>query len=97
MLTGLRSKDNCYCENAREATDDKVCHKASNDVLELWHKRLGHMNFRDLLKPHERIAGASKKAHVKDVNRESRPEVLINLSSAFPPSVIPWSCCTWIW
>ena len=58
MLTGLRSKDNCYCANAREATDDKVCHKASNDVLELWHKRLGHMNFRDLLKPGGKQEGA---------------------------------------
>lgn len=60
MLTGLRSKDNCYCANAREATDDKVCHKASNDVLELWHKRLGHMNFRDLLKLSAPMRGLPK-------------------------------------
>lgn len=60
VLTGLRSKDNCYCANAREATDDKVCHKASNDVLELWHKRLGHMNFRDLLKLSAPMRGLPK-------------------------------------
>ncbi|CAL9004462.1 unnamed protein product, partial [Prunus brigantina] len=48
-MSGMRSKDNCYCIQVNE-NKSLVCNRATDDVMELWHRRLGHINFRDLLK-----------------------------------------------
>ncbi|XP_040370263.1 uncharacterized protein LOC112183342 isoform X4 [Rosa chinensis] len=52
IMGGLRSKDNCYHVRANKSVEVQTCLKAktSDDVLELWHRRLGHVNFQDLLK-----------------------------------------------
>ncbi|XP_024171720.1 uncharacterized protein LOC112177689 [Rosa chinensis] len=52
IMGGLRSKDNCYHVHANKSVEVQTCLKAktSDDVLELWHRRLGHVNFQDLLK-----------------------------------------------
>ncbi|CAL2231001.1 unnamed protein product [Prunus armeniaca] len=49
VMSGMRSKDNCYCIQVNE-NKSLVCNRATDDVMELWHRRLGHINFRDLLK-----------------------------------------------
>ncbi|KAK0594592.1 hypothetical protein LWI29_008542 [Acer saccharum] len=43
-LFGMRSSDNCYCLEARIVSN----HVSMDEQIELWHERLGHMNFRDL-------------------------------------------------
>ena len=47
VLKVKRSIDNCYCLNV----DPLTCNMAHEcNKLELWHQRLGHMNFKDLKK-----------------------------------------------
>ncbi|KAK1550932.1 hypothetical protein Q3G72_027164 [Acer saccharum] len=36
--------ENCYCLEARVVS----CNVSKNEQIELWHKKLGHMNYRDL-------------------------------------------------
>ncbi|CAL2256157.1 unnamed protein product [Prunus armeniaca] len=49
VMRSMRSKDNCYSIQVNE-NKSLVCNRANDDVMELWHRRLGHINFRDLLK-----------------------------------------------
>lgn len=49
VMCAPRSRDNCYCVDAN-APSSLVCNKVSDNSLELWHKRLGHINYHDLLK-----------------------------------------------
>ncbi|XP_048443096.1 uncharacterized protein LOC125478705 [Pyrus x bretschneideri] len=58
IFEGKRSKDNCYCVNANESHVPSICNKAIDNVLDLWHKRLGHMNCKDMIK-------LSKKEYVR--------------------------------
>ncbi|KAK0571320.1 hypothetical protein LWI29_014080 [Acer saccharum] len=44
LLKGMRSSDNCYCLEARIVSNNV----SMDEQIELWHERLGHMNFRDL-------------------------------------------------
>ncbi|KAK0583158.1 hypothetical protein LWI29_034070 [Acer saccharum] len=44
LLKGMRSSDNCYCLEARIVSNNV----SMDEQVELWHERLGHMNFRDL-------------------------------------------------
>ncbi|KAK1553149.1 hypothetical protein Q3G72_029697 [Acer saccharum] len=44
LLKGMRSSDNCYCLEARIVSN----YVSMDEQIELWHERLGHMNFRDL-------------------------------------------------
>ncbi|KAI9195124.1 hypothetical protein LWI28_011959 [Acer negundo] len=44
LLKGIKSNDNCYCLEARVVS----CNMSKDEQIELWHERLGHMNFRDL-------------------------------------------------
>ncbi|KAK0594043.1 hypothetical protein LWI29_032338 [Acer saccharum] len=44
LLKGMRSSDNCYCLEARIVSN----HVSMDEQIEVWHERLGHMNFRDL-------------------------------------------------
>ncbi|PRQ54204.1 putative GAG-pre-integrase domain-containing protein [Rosa chinensis] len=52
IMGGKRSKDNCFCIHANETNMSQVCMKVktTSDILELWHQRLGHINFQDLVK-----------------------------------------------
>ena len=45
VLTGTRSNDNCY-----KLDSDVLCHRIVLEKSELWHHRMGHLNYRDLQK-----------------------------------------------
>ena len=45
ILTGHRSSDNCYT-----LSNVKTCLRADLTETELWHQKLGHLNFRDMIK-----------------------------------------------
>ncbi|KAK9930159.1 hypothetical protein M0R45_027211 [Rubus argutus] len=59
VMGGLRSKDNCYHVYANVNVQTCLNVQSPGDTLELWHKRLGHVNFQDLLKlsNKERVRG----------------------------------------
>ena len=45
VLEGSRSSDNCY-----KLIHSHTCHTTSLDNIDLWHKKLGHLNFKNLTK-----------------------------------------------
>ena len=45
VLEAARSFDNCY-----KLLHPHTCHKTSFDEIEIWHQRLGHLNFKNLTK-----------------------------------------------
>ncbi|XP_039119038.1 uncharacterized protein LOC120255229 [Dioscorea cayenensis subsp. rotundata] len=45
VLTGSRSSNNCYLLEKLE-----VCYNTSCNITEIWHHKLGHLNFRNLMK-----------------------------------------------
>ena len=45
VLEGARSVDNYY-----KLLQPHTCHKASLDEIEIWHQRLGHWNYKNLIK-----------------------------------------------
>jgi hypothetical protein len=47
LMGGDRTSDNCY---GISPTMQTKCHKTSVDIRELWHQRLGHLNYHDLIK-----------------------------------------------
>jgi hypothetical protein len=47
LMGGDRIADNCYCLSTNPQIN---CNKATLDTGELWHQRLGHLNFHDLVK-----------------------------------------------
>ncbi|XP_022895214.1 uncharacterized protein LOC111409393 [Olea europaea var. sylvestris] len=46
VLEGVRTTDNCY---GVLPNSNYVCRSAKIDVSELWHKRLGHLNYKSLV------------------------------------------------
>ena len=46
-LTRHKIMDNCYTINSSSKTS-QVCSSTKLDVTELWHRRLGHINYKDL-------------------------------------------------
>ncbi|XP_022891884.1 uncharacterized protein LOC111406737 [Olea europaea var. sylvestris] len=46
VLEGVRTSDNCY---GVLPNSNYVCRSAKIDVSELWHKRLGHLNYKSLV------------------------------------------------
>jgi len=49
-MEGERTSDNCYGIPGLSSDSQIICNKATNDKSELWHQRLGHLNFTDMLK-----------------------------------------------
>lgn len=51
IMGGVRSVDNCYHVLANDLLDVQTCMKTSSieEIFTLWHRRLGHVNFQDLL------------------------------------------------
>ena len=45
VLEGERSNDNCYL-----LSNESFCGRTNVDSTELWHAKLGHMNFKDMIK-----------------------------------------------
>ncbi|XP_061993496.1 uncharacterized protein LOC133711381 [Rosa rugosa] len=52
IMGGKRSFDNCYHIQANESSSSQPCLsvKTTEETFELWHKRMGHVNYQDLLK-----------------------------------------------
>jgi len=50
LMGGERTADNCYGLPGLTADPQIFCNKATIDDSELWHQRLRHLNFTDMLK-----------------------------------------------
>ena len=53
VMIGLRTSDNCYavCQNPFTSfSSSLVCGSSKIESIDLWHRRLGHLNYRDLMK-----------------------------------------------
>ncbi|RVW69235.1 Retrovirus-related Pol polyprotein from transposon TNT 1-94 [Vitis vinifera] len=53
VMIGLRTSDNCYvvCQNPSTSfSSSLVCGSSKIESIDLWHRRLGHLNYRDLMK-----------------------------------------------
>jgi hypothetical protein len=50
LIGGERTVDNCYGLPGLTTDPQIFCNKATIDDSELWHRRLGHLNFSDMLK-----------------------------------------------
>ncbi|XP_062020774.1 uncharacterized protein LOC133737182 [Rosa rugosa] len=52
IMGGKRSVDNCYHIQANESSSLQPCLsvKTTEETFELWHKKMGHVNYQDLLK-----------------------------------------------
>ena len=53
VMIGLRTFDNCYaiCQNPSISSSSSiVCGSSKVESINLWHCRLGHLNYRDLMK-----------------------------------------------
>jgi len=50
LMGGERTVDNCYGLLGLTLEPRIICNKATIDDSELWHKRLGPLNFTDMLK-----------------------------------------------
>ncbi|KAM5574948.1 hypothetical protein ABKV19_014074, partial [Rosa sericea] len=52
IMGGKRSFDNCYHIKANELSSAQSCLsvQSTEETFELWHRRLGHVNYQDLLK-----------------------------------------------
>jgi len=63
-----RTADNCYGLPGLSADPPIFCNKATIDDSELWHQRLGHLNFTDMLK-------IASKDIVKDLTKMEKTRV----------------------
>ena len=53
VMIRLRTSDNCYvvCQNPFiSSSSSLVCGSSKVESINLWHHRLGHLNYRDLMK-----------------------------------------------
>jgi hypothetical protein len=50
LMEGDRTADNCYGLPSLTSDPQIICNKPTIDVSELWHQRLGYLNFTDMLK-----------------------------------------------
>ncbi|XP_024177999.1 uncharacterized protein LOC112183918 [Rosa chinensis] len=52
IIGGKRSLDNCYHIQANESLNVQACFsvRSTEETFEIWHRRLGHVNYQDLLK-----------------------------------------------
>ncbi|KAK2371769.1 gag-protease polyprotein [Trifolium repens] len=50
MLKGTRSKDNCYLWMPQEETFTSTCLVTTEDEVQLWHQKLGHLNLKGMKK-----------------------------------------------
>jgi hypothetical protein len=50
LMGGEMTSDNCYGLPGLSSNSQIICNKATIDDSELWHQRLGHLNFTDMLK-----------------------------------------------
>jgi len=50
LMGGERTSDNCYGIPNLSLDSQSICNKATIDESELWHQRLGHLNFTNMFK-----------------------------------------------
>jgi hypothetical protein len=50
LMGGERTINNCYGHPGFTSEPHIICKKATIDESELWHQRLGHLNFTDMFK-----------------------------------------------
>jgi hypothetical protein len=50
LMEGEKTVDNCYGLSGLTLESQIICNKATIDDNELWHQRLGYLNFTDMLK-----------------------------------------------
>ncbi|KAK2379434.1 putative mitochondrial protein [Trifolium repens] len=50
MLRGTRSKDNCYLWTPQEEALTSTCLVTTEDEVQLWHQKLGHLNLKGMKK-----------------------------------------------
>jgi len=50
LMGGERTSDNCYGISNLSSNSQIICNKATLDESELWHQRLGHLNFTNMFK-----------------------------------------------
>jgi len=50
LMGGERTSDNCYGIPNLSSDSQIICNKATIDESELWHQRLGHLNFTNMFK-----------------------------------------------
>ncbi|XP_057775211.1 uncharacterized protein LOC130994194 [Salvia miltiorrhiza] len=64
VMMEKRSSDNCY-----KSQEETICNTAKLDDVELWHQRLGHVNFKNLQKllTHDVVRGLPNLNFKKDV------------------------------
>ncbi|XP_058189179.1 uncharacterized protein LOC131306771 [Rhododendron vialii] len=62
VVKGVRSSNNCYCV---EIAGSNVCHRVLLDDVEIWHQRIGHVNFPELhrITKNEIVRGVPKLAN----------------------------------
>ena len=51
MIIGLRILDNCYVISQEFfSSSSLVCRRSKIELIDLWHSKLGDLNYRDLIK-----------------------------------------------
>ena len=53
VMIGLRNSDNCYavCQNpSTSSSSSLLCGSSKVESIDLWNSKLGHLNYRDLMK-----------------------------------------------
>jgi hypothetical protein len=79
-MGGERTADNCYGLPGLTTDPQIFCNKATIDDSELWHRRLGHLNFSDMLK----IAGREIVKYLPKMEKTRKESVaLVNWGNRF--------------
>ena len=68
IIIGHRTINNCYAINPNSKTP-LMCNKAKIDLTELWHRRLDHINYRDLM----HLVNSKKVRGIYKLNSERKP------------------------
>ncbi|KAL6345648.1 hypothetical protein AAG906_017383 [Vitis piasezkii] len=78
VMIGLRTSDNCYvvCQNPSISSSSSsiVCGSSKVESINLWHRRLGHLNYRDLMK----VAHNEVIKEIPKLGKPSNPICAIN-------------------
>ncbi|MGV8000480.1 GAG-pre-integrase domain-containing protein, partial [Mycobacterium kansasii] len=68
ILTGRRTSENCYIVSDGSSSTQS-CYMVHTDETDLWHKRLGHVHYRNLyrLSKDELIRGLTKLKNIDKI------------------------------
>ena len=68
VITRHKTIDNCYAINSKSRTS-LMCSRAKLDLTELWHRRIGHINYRD----HVHLVNTEKVISIPRLSGEPKP------------------------